>query len=153
LTLKAQIVAMPHVIAILQNKVTHLSTDFGCLVGEVSALRSAAAGIQTLSEEVSALKNANWTETERSDRVTTFNGFPRTSERNFHSENANYCDVIHCHSISESSTTSIFSRYINRCADHFGLSGDLRRVPKQTIFASVAGQSRWFQSTRISPPM
>jgi hypothetical protein len=45
-----------HVIAILQNKVTQLSTDFGRLVGEVSALRSASAGIQTLSEEVSALK-------------------------------------------------------------------------------------------------
>jgi regulator of replication initiation timing len=40
----------------LQDKVTQLSTDFGRLVGEVSALRSAAAGIQTLSEEVSALK-------------------------------------------------------------------------------------------------
>jgi uncharacterized coiled-coil protein SlyX len=45
-----------HVIAILQDKVTQLSTDFGRLVGEVSALRSASAGIQTLSEEVSALK-------------------------------------------------------------------------------------------------
>jgi hypothetical protein len=45
-----------HVIAILQNKVTQLSTDFWRLVGEVSALRSASAGIQTLSEEVSALK-------------------------------------------------------------------------------------------------
>jgi uncharacterized protein YdcH (DUF465 family) len=45
-----------HVIAILQDKVTQLSTDFGRLVGEVSALRSASARIQTLSEEVSALK-------------------------------------------------------------------------------------------------
>jgi hypothetical protein len=45
-----------HVIAILQNKITQLSKDFGRLVSEVSALRSAAAGIQTLSEEVSALK-------------------------------------------------------------------------------------------------
>jgi hypothetical protein len=45
-----------HIIAILQDKVTQLSTDFGRLVGEVSALRSPAAGIQTLSEEVSALK-------------------------------------------------------------------------------------------------
>jgi hypothetical protein len=34
-----------HVIAILQNKVTQLSTDFGRLEGEVSALRSASAGI------------------------------------------------------------------------------------------------------------
>jgi hypothetical protein len=40
----------------LQNKVTQLSTDFGRFVDEVSALRSASAGIQTLSEEVSALK-------------------------------------------------------------------------------------------------
>jgi uncharacterized protein YdcH (DUF465 family) len=45
-----------HVIAILQDKVTQLSTDFGRLVGEVSALRSASAGIQTLLEKVSALK-------------------------------------------------------------------------------------------------
>jgi hypothetical protein len=40
----------------LQDKVAQLSTDFRCLVGEISALRSASAGIQTLSEEVSALK-------------------------------------------------------------------------------------------------
>jgi hypothetical protein len=45
-----------HVIAILQHKVTQLSTDFGRFGGEVSALRSASSGIQTLSEEVSALK-------------------------------------------------------------------------------------------------
>jgi hypothetical protein len=45
-----------HVISMLQDKVTQLFTDFGRLGGEVSALRSAAAGIQTLSEEVSALK-------------------------------------------------------------------------------------------------
>jgi hypothetical protein len=40
----------------LHDKVIQLSTDFGGLVGEISALRSAAAGIQTLSEELSALK-------------------------------------------------------------------------------------------------
>jgi predicted nucleic acid-binding Zn-ribbon protein len=45
-----------HVIAILEDEVTQLSTDFGRLVGEVSALRSAAAGIRPLLEEVSALK-------------------------------------------------------------------------------------------------
>jgi archaellum component FlaC len=45
-----------HVIPMLEDKVTQLSTDFGRLGGEVSALRSASAGIQTLSEEVSALK-------------------------------------------------------------------------------------------------
>jgi hypothetical protein len=45
-----------HVIATLQDKVTQVSTDFGRLEGEVSALRSASAGIQTLSEEDSALK-------------------------------------------------------------------------------------------------
>jgi hypothetical protein len=39
----------------LQNEVTRLSTDFGRLVGEVSSLQSAAAGIQTLSEEDSVL--------------------------------------------------------------------------------------------------
>jgi uncharacterized protein YdcH (DUF465 family) len=36
--------------------VKKLSTDFGRLVGEISALRSASARIQTFSEEVSALK-------------------------------------------------------------------------------------------------
>jgi outer membrane murein-binding lipoprotein Lpp len=45
-----------HVIVMLQSKVTQLSTDFGRLVGEVSALRSAAVGMQTLCEEVSAPK-------------------------------------------------------------------------------------------------
>jgi uncharacterized protein YdcH (DUF465 family) len=45
-----------HIIAMLQDKVSQLSTDVGRLVGEVSALRSASAGIQTLLEEVSALK-------------------------------------------------------------------------------------------------
>jgi archaellum component FlaC len=45
-----------HVIGMMQDKVTQLSTDFGHLVGEVSAVRSASSGLQTLSEEVSALK-------------------------------------------------------------------------------------------------
>jgi hypothetical protein len=45
-----------HVIAMLQNKITQLSTDFGRLVSEVSTLRSVSAGLQTLSEEFSALK-------------------------------------------------------------------------------------------------
>jgi signal transduction histidine kinase len=44
-----------HVIAILEDKVTQLSTDFRRLVGEISSLRSAAVGIQTLSEEISVL--------------------------------------------------------------------------------------------------
>jgi hypothetical protein len=35
----------------LQNKVTQPSTDFGCLVGEVSTFPSALGGIGTLSEE------------------------------------------------------------------------------------------------------
>jgi hypothetical protein len=43
-------------IAILQSEVRQLSTDFGHFISEVSALRSAAAGIQTLLEEVSTLK-------------------------------------------------------------------------------------------------
>jgi hypothetical protein len=45
-----------HVIAILQDKLTHLSTYFGRFRGEVSVLRSAAAGIQTVLEEVSAMQ-------------------------------------------------------------------------------------------------
>jgi hypothetical protein len=45
-----------HFIAVLESEVRRLSTDFERLVGEVSALRSASAGIQTLSEEVSALQ-------------------------------------------------------------------------------------------------
>jgi hypothetical protein len=37
-------------VAILQDKVTQLFTDFGCLVGEISTPRSAASGIQPLLE-------------------------------------------------------------------------------------------------------
>jgi hypothetical protein len=43
-------------IAILQNNVAQLSTDFERFVGVVSGLRSAASGIQTFVEEVCALK-------------------------------------------------------------------------------------------------
>jgi hypothetical protein len=43
-------------IAMLRNKVTSLSTDFDRLSMEISALRSASAGIQTPSEKVSPLK-------------------------------------------------------------------------------------------------
>jgi hypothetical protein len=43
----------------LPNKVIQLSTDFGRLVREFSALRSAPAGIQTLLEEISVLKTGN----------------------------------------------------------------------------------------------
>jgi hypothetical protein len=39
-------------IAVLQNKFTQLSTDFGCFAGEVSAPPSAPAGMQTLIGEV-----------------------------------------------------------------------------------------------------
>jgi hypothetical protein len=42
--------------AILQDKVTQLSTDFVRLGGEVAALRSATARIQTLLEQIPALK-------------------------------------------------------------------------------------------------
>jgi hypothetical protein len=43
-------------IAVLQNKFTQLSTDFGRFAGEVSALPSAIAGMRALFGEVSALK-------------------------------------------------------------------------------------------------
>jgi hypothetical protein len=43
-------------IAVLQDKFKRLSTDFGRLAGEVSALRSAAAGTQSLSGGGSALQ-------------------------------------------------------------------------------------------------
>jgi hypothetical protein len=46
-------------ITLLQDKATQLSTDFGRLVGEVSALRSASAGILKLWKEVSVLKTQN----------------------------------------------------------------------------------------------
>jgi hypothetical protein len=45
-----------HVIAILQDKVTQLSTDFWCLVSDVLSLQSDTAGMQTHSENVSAQK-------------------------------------------------------------------------------------------------
>jgi hypothetical protein len=44
--------------AMLQNEITQLSTDFGCFVDEVSSLRSAAARIWPLSEEISVLKTS-----------------------------------------------------------------------------------------------
>jgi hypothetical protein len=40
----------------LQSEVRKLSTDFGCLVGKVSALRSASAGVETISEEISTVE-------------------------------------------------------------------------------------------------
>jgi hypothetical protein len=43
-------------IAVLQKKFTQLSEDFGRFAGEVSALLSVTAGMQTLFGEVSALK-------------------------------------------------------------------------------------------------
>jgi hypothetical protein len=43
----------------LQDKVTQLSTDFGCFGGEVSGLQLASTGIQTLSEEICALQTQN----------------------------------------------------------------------------------------------
>jgi archaellum component FlaC len=55
-TLEEQTNQHSHVIEVLEDKVTQLSTDFGRLVGEVSALRSVASGIQTLSGEISALQ-------------------------------------------------------------------------------------------------
>jgi hypothetical protein len=42
--------------AVLQDKLKQLSTDFGRLTGEVSTLRSVAAEMRTLSDEVSGLK-------------------------------------------------------------------------------------------------
>jgi hypothetical protein len=45
-----------HVIVILHDNVTQLSTDFLHLVREISALRSAAAPIQTLANRISALE-------------------------------------------------------------------------------------------------
>jgi hypothetical protein len=45
-----------HVIGLLQHKVTQLFTGFGHLRGEVSGLRSVAAGSQIFSEEVFSLK-------------------------------------------------------------------------------------------------
>jgi chromosome segregation ATPase len=123
--LKAQIAAMSPDLTVLRNKVTQLSTDFGRLVSEVSALRSAAAGIQTLSEEVSALK------TQIAQKLN---------------------DPV-VEQLSEKQNCSDITRTIVRFADHFRLSGDLHRVPRGPNFASVAGQSRWFRSKRISPPM
>jgi hypothetical protein len=61
-----------HVIAILEDKVTELSTDFGRLVGDVSSLRSAAAGIQILSEEVAALKTQIGRKQNLNDSVPCF---------------------------------------------------------------------------------
>jgi hypothetical protein len=56
-------------VAILQDKVTQLPTDFERLVGEVSILRSASAGIQTISEEIYTLKTRNAQELNLNDPV------------------------------------------------------------------------------------
>jgi hypothetical protein len=56
-------------VAMLQNKVTELSTEFGRLGGAVSTLRSAAAGIQTLLEQICALKTRNAQELNLNDPV------------------------------------------------------------------------------------
>jgi hypothetical protein len=53
-----------HVIAMLQNKVTQLSTDLGRLVGEVSALRSVAVGISKSFGISFGSANTNWTAAE-----------------------------------------------------------------------------------------
>jgi hypothetical protein len=45
-----------HDIEVFQSEIEKLSTFFGRLVGEVSALRSAAVGMRTLSGDVSVLK-------------------------------------------------------------------------------------------------
>jgi phage host-nuclease inhibitor protein Gam len=42
----------------LQNEVTRLSIEFGCFVGEISSLSSAATRIRPLLEEVSVLKTS-----------------------------------------------------------------------------------------------
>jgi prophage DNA circulation protein len=54
--LKEKITQHSHVIAMLQDKVTQLCTYFEGVFGEVSALRSASAGFEPLSENVSGLK-------------------------------------------------------------------------------------------------
>jgi hypothetical protein len=56
-------------------------------------------------------------------------------------------------SVFEFSVERITNSSIVRFANHFKHSGDLRRVPWQTVFGSVAGQSRWFRFFRISRSM
>jgi hypothetical protein len=64
-------------IAVLQNKFEQLSTDFRCFVGEVSALPSAPAGMQTLIGEISVEKAqiaehlwTRWSDLEWCDHIT-----------------------------------------------------------------------------------
>jgi outer membrane murein-binding lipoprotein Lpp len=54
--LKEKATQHSHVIAMLQDKVAQLCTDYKGLFDEVSALRSASAGIEPLSENASGLK-------------------------------------------------------------------------------------------------
>jgi hypothetical protein len=136
-----------HVIAILQSEVTQLSTDFGRLVDEVSALRSAAMGLETYFKEIYDL-TANIIQ-RLSDPVVKHlsTEFRELQKRSFDSESGNCIDFTHCHSIF-SRTSSLFTAAVRsavRFADHFRLSEDLGRVPKEAIFASVARQSRWFR--------
>jgi chromosome segregation ATPase len=63
-------------IAVLQDKLKQLSTDFQRLAGEVSTLRSVGAEMRTLSGEVSALKEqiAGGSRSPRTGCGTAFNG-------------------------------------------------------------------------------
>jgi hypothetical protein len=142
-----------HIIAMLQSEIKQLSTDFGRLVGAVSSLRSAAAGIQTLSDEVSALKaqiaqklndpvveqlSMNFSELQKEvltqkAQITLMSPTVPPSQKQ---------------SPPLSPAVSSFDSL-----DHFGLSGDIRSVPKRAISTSVAVKLRWFQSTRTPPPM
>jgi hypothetical protein len=74
----------------LHNELRRLSTDFGRLVREVSAQRSAAPGIQTLWEEFSALKTQI---TARFSEVSTVTN-PRVTETTLRFREASRFDGI-----------------------------------------------------------
>jgi hypothetical protein len=72
---------------------------------------------------------------------------------NFHSESANCCDDSRHHTIPPQSSRNHPFRPVRCTAQftgHFGLPGNLRRVPEESIFAFRAAAPPWFGCLRFS---
>jgi hypothetical protein len=146
----------------LQDKVTQLSIDFGCRAGEVSELRSAAAGIQTLFEEIPAAKIQ--IKQKLSDPVvaqfsTEFNEFRKEvlTLKTYITAILPTVTPSQNEPPPPSSSTPQPLRSIRRFRySILGAFQVFRRSSESSgdaVFTSVAGQPRWFQINRISPPM
>jgi outer membrane murein-binding lipoprotein Lpp len=126
-----------HGIAMLQDKVTQLSTDFWRFRGGVSALRSAAAGIQTLSKTISALKKeiAQNTKHPVVEQLSTEFSELRNQVLTLNAKITAITSTSHA--ISQSAAPPVAQ--IRRSFHIFWRSS---QSSKEAIFASVAGCSR-----------